>query len=81
MTPEQTILQKLTKLAIPEVLLDRAGVALMCREGLRPDALNKLMHLARTHWKKAAPSALEAHVNACLMRAALIVTRRLPAFA
>jgi hypothetical protein len=78
MTKEQTIVEMVTKLAIPDILIDRASVALMCREGSKPEVLKRLTDGVRAQWKRAGPEELEALVNACLMRASLIVTSRVP---
>ena len=77
MTKEQAIVKELARLAIPEFLIGRASVALMSREGPRQSVLKDLVDGARAHWD-ASGSVLDGHVNACIMRASLSMTGRVP---
>jgi hypothetical protein len=77
MTKAQAIVYELTRLPIPETLVGRASVVLMSREGPRPHLLKRLIDDARSHWK-ADGSELDGHVDACIMRASLVVAGRKP---
>jgi len=77
MTKEQAIVKELARLDIPEFLIGRASVALMSREGPRQSVLKDLVDGARAHWD-ASGSVLDGHVNACIMRASLSMTGRVP---
>jgi hypothetical protein len=77
MTKAQTIVYELTRLAIPEFLVGRASLVLMSREGPRPHMLKKFIEEARSHWKSEG-SELDGHVDACIMRASLVVAGRKP---
>jgi hypothetical protein len=74
---QRTLVYAVTKLEMPEMLIDRASVLLMSREGSRLHQLKELTDDVRLHWQVDGAD-LEVCVNACIMLAALRLAGRLP---